>query len=96
MPRLKYASRVQVDLARLFDFLADKDIGPAIRAMRAIHDTASTLTYMPEIGRPVGDGLRELVIDFGGSGYLALYEFDHQREEVVIFALRHQLEQDYR
>ena len=96
MPRLKSASRAQADLARLYRFLADKDRAAAARAMRVIADTVFTLTHAPEIGRPVEDGLRELIIDFGRSGYLALYEFDPYVDEIVVFAIRHQLEHDYR
>jgi plasmid stabilization system protein ParE len=47
------------------------------------------------IGRVVEGGLRELVISFGRSGYLALYRFAPARREVRILAIRHQRELDY-
>jgi plasmid stabilization system protein ParE len=49
----------------------------------------------PLIGRIVERGLRELVISFGRSGYLALYRFVPARREVRILAIRHQRELDY-
>lgn len=50
------------------------------------------------IGRPVEERpeLREWVIDFGASGYLALYRFDPSTDTVVILAIKHQLEIDYK
>jgi len=44
-----------------------------------------------------GDGspfLRELVIPFGGAGYVALFEVEDQRT-VTVLAVRHQREDDY-
>jgi hypothetical protein len=38
--------------------------------------------------------LRELIIRFGGSGYVALFEVV-KGVEVVVCAVRHQLEEDY-
>ena len=50
------------------------------------------------IGRPVEDhgDLRELVIDFGTSGYLALYRFEPTMDAVTILAIKHQREDDYK
>ena len=50
------------------------------------------------IGRPVEDhdDLRELVIDFGASGYLALYRFEPTMDAVTILAIKHQREDDYK
>jgi hypothetical protein len=38
--------------------------------------------------------LRELVIPFGASGYVALFEIDNEHS-VTILAVRHQREDDY-
>jgi hypothetical protein len=45
----------------------------------------------------VGDSanLRELVIDFGASGYLALYRFETELNAMTILAVMHQREDDY-
>ena len=41
------------------------------------------------------EDLRELVIDFGASGYLALYRFEPALDTVTILAVKHQREDDY-
>ncbi len=50
------------------------------------------------IGRPVEDypDLIELVIDFGASGYLAIYRYEPPLDAVTILAIKHQREDDYR
>ena len=56
------------------------------------------LTHAPMIGRAVEDheGLSELVIDFGASGFLALYRFEPALDAVTILAIKHQREADYK
>lgn len=74
MSYVRLSARAQSDLTRLRTFLANKDVNAAQRAMLVIREAFMPLTHAPMIGRPVEDtdGLRELVIDFGASGYLAL------------------------
>ena len=50
------------------------------------------------LDRPVDDAedLRELVIDFGASGYLALYRVEQDLDIVTILAIKHQSEVCYR
>jgi plasmid stabilization system protein ParE len=49
------------------------------------------------MGRPWSGApdLRELLIPFGDSGYVALYRHVAARDTVVILALRHQTEAGY-
>ena len=49
------------------------------------------------IGRPLPNNfnLRELIIDFGVSGYVALYRYDREQDAVYILAFRHQKEAGY-
>ena len=64
----------------------------------AAHPIASAFESLgahPFVGRRVEDELRELVISYGATGYIALYRFDVQRDEVRILALRHQREIGY-
>ena len=51
----------------------------------------------PEIGRPLEDypPLRELIIPFGDSGYVALYRYEPAADAVVVLAFRHQKEVGY-
>jgi plasmid stabilization system protein ParE len=97
MPRVKLSPRAQIDIKRLYDFLAAKDTAVAGSAVDVIVSSFIPLTRIPKIGRKRdGTDLRELIIDFGSSGYIALYDFDEDVDEVVITALRHQKENDYR
>ena len=78
--------------------MASKDINAAKRALLIIREAFLPLQHAPMIGRPVEDhdGLRELVIDFGASGYLALYRYEPTLEAVTILAIKHQREDDYK
>lgn len=53
------------------------------------------LEHHPLIGRVVRGQLRELVISYGQTGYVALYRFLSARREVRVLAIRHQRELDY-
>jgi plasmid stabilization system protein ParE len=98
MPHVRLAARARSDLPRLHAFLASKDVNAANRAMLAIRAAFAPSTHAPLIGRPVEDSqdLRELVIDFGATGYLALYRFEPALDAVTVLALKHQREDDYK
>ncbi len=49
----------------------------------------------PLVGRRIEGDLRELVISFGATGYIALYRFVVQQDQVRVLALRHQREIGY-
>ena len=53
---------------------------------------------MPGIGAPVPDraGLRKLVIDFGDTGYTALYRYSKNTDTIRVLAIKHQKEDDYK
>jgi plasmid stabilization system protein ParE len=89
------SNRARDDLVRLHAFLREKDALAAKRAVLAIRDAFAPLQYTPLIGRPI-EALREFVIEFGASGYLALYRYDAADDTVVVLAIKHQLENDYR
>ena len=95
MAQVIYAGNALANLERAFEFLAQQDPGAAGQAAAAIRDAVQTLSRHPLIGRPVDAGLRELVISFGRTGYIALYRFLPRRDEVRVLALRHQRELDY-
>lgn len=92
------------DLERLFDFVIERemareggcDLDIAQRALDAIRAGIATLQTSPFTCRKAGGSafLRELIIPFGGSGYLALFEIENA-DEVSVLAVRHQLEDDY-
>ena len=95
MARVTYTENALANLERAFEFPAQQDPGAAGQAAAAIGDAVQTLSRHPLIGRPVDEGLRELVISFGRTGYVALYRFLPRRDEVRVLALRHQRELDY-
>jgi plasmid stabilization system protein ParE len=79
-----------------------EDIEAAYVAIDAIGEAvAARLTTNPFICRKVADGSsrRELVIPFGRTGYVALFEIVPPRTpagaKVVVLAVRHQREADY-
>lgn len=93
--RVVYSANALANLARAFEFLRREDPDIATAAATAITTAVETLAQHPLIGRPVQRNLRELVISFGRTGYLALYRFLFVRDEVRILAIRHQRELDY-
>lgn len=95
MARIVYASNALANLEGAFDVLRREDPAVAEAAAEAIVSAVETLSAHPLIGRPVHGELRELVISFGRTGYVALYRFVPARDEVRILALRHQRELDY-
>ena len=96
MSRLIWSPAALLDVQRVYRFLAIKNIDAAKRAVKAIRVGVKILGLQPEIGRPTQDmepEYREWQIDFGNSGYVALYRYDGQT--AVIVALRHQKEAGY-
>ena len=99
---VRYSDSAREDLLRLFDFLLDRaktteDFDSAQLAIDVIRDTVErSLSRAPFVYRKAGDGpfLRELLIPFGGAGYVALYEIK-DATHVMVLAVRHQLEDDY-
>lgn len=96
--RLRLAPRAAEDLQRLFDFLAERDLADAERARAAIAKAFEFLQAFPFACRkaaPEHPFLREMVITFGQTGYVALFEID-DISTVTVLAVRHQREDDYR
>ncbi|MFA6314463.1 MAG: type II toxin-antitoxin system RelE/ParE family toxin [Sterolibacterium sp.] len=84
-------------LERCRQFLADKSPAASKRAAQAIRKQFDVLETQPGVGRPLEDepDLRELIISFGDSGYVALYHYEHQTDCVLLLAFRHQKEAGY-
>lgn len=95
MAQVVYSDAAAGDIERVFEFLAAHDPYAASAAVAAIRDAVNLLGKHPLIGRVLEDPLRELVISFGNSGYVALYRYRPERNEVRILAIRHQRELDY-
>lgn len=95
MAALVYSARALEHLERAFEFLAESDLRAALKAATAIQSAVSTLAAHPLLGRRVEGEIRELVISFGKSGYVALYRFLPHLDVVRVLAIRHQRELDY-
>ena len=97
MPRLIVTQGAARGLERCRRFLGEKNPLAAQRAGETIRRHLLLLESNPEIGRPVPDEfpLRELVITFGASGYVALYRFEPAEDAVYLLAFRHQREAGY-
>ena len=95
LAQVVYSARSLADLERVFEFRAEKSPETGVKAVGAIRSAIEVLALHPVIGRTVEAGLREIVISFGKTGYLALYWFVPERDEVQVLAIRHQREFDY-
>jgi plasmid stabilization system protein ParE len=90
--QIVYSRRALDDLEARFRFLAKESDIAALDALRVIQSAVSMLEDHPLIGRPLESNLRELVISFGHTGYIALYRFLPARNLVRILGVRHQRE----
>jgi plasmid stabilization system protein ParE len=99
---VRFTAAADEDLTRLFNFLLDRaetveDLDraqAAIEAIRAasVHQLATTPYSFRKTGK--SPTRRELIIPFGATGYIALYEIASP-SSVVVLAVRHQREEDY-
>lgn len=97
MPRVIVTAAAMNGLASTEEFLSRHNPEALERAGLAISQQFSLLETLPEIGRPLEDmvEIRELIIPFGDSGYIALYRYELNKDEVYVLAFRHQKEAGY-
>ena len=98
-----FSAAAEEDLQRLFDFVLEReleresgDLRIAQKALDAIRDGIRFLESSPFACRKVGESpfVRELIINFGNTGYVALFEIVNENT-VIMGAIRHQREDDY-
>jgi plasmid stabilization system protein ParE len=87
-----YSGRSLAHIERAFDLLRNQNPAAALTAVPAIQSAVDNLALHPLMGRRLEGELRELIISYGQTGYVALYRFVVSRDEVRILALRHQRE----
>lgn len=101
--KVRLTKAAEADLDRLFDFLLERelsrdggDLALPTQAVTALRAGIATLRSSPFTCRKAGQSpfLRELIIPFGRSGYVALFEIEDE-SNVTVLAVRHQLEDDY-
>lgn len=101
--KVRLTRDAEADLDRLFDFVLERelardggDLTLPEQAMVSLRAGIATLKTSPFTCRKVGQSpfLRELIVPFGRSGYVALFEIE-DASNVVVVAVRHQREDDY-
>lgn len=98
--RVQFTEAAESDLLRLYEYILvqdDSNWALATRALDAIKHAIRSLEGSPFSYRKAHSGnpfLRELIIPFGASGYVALFEIEGE-QTVTVLAVRHQREEDY-
>jgi plasmid stabilization system protein ParE len=96
MTRLRLAARIQHDVERIDEHLRQHEVADNGERVTEMLGALQLLAQHPLIGRPVADGLREVVIGKGSRGYVARYRYDPVKDEVRAAALRSQREAGFR
>ncbi|AFY71991.1 plasmid stabilization system (plasmid) [Thalassoporum mexicanum PCC 7367] len=87
MPRIRWSTQSEADLARHYHFLAAKSLSAAVQAIETIYKSAANLSSMPYMGLVIDEksGLRKWPVAFGKSGYVLHYKVID--DEIVIDAV---------
>jgi plasmid stabilization system protein ParE len=92
MARVIYSRQAFANLDRLADFLIKEAPQATVAAIDVIRDGIEILGRHPFIGRSCEEGLRELLISYGKSGYIGLYSYEQRDDVVLVLAISHQRE----
>ena len=97
MSQVRLSADARLDLQRLYNFLSEKDVNAADRAVATIIESFGLLESIPLSGKAIDEsrGMRKHVISFGATGYIALYRYTEHDDCAVIARIYHQKE-DYR
>ncbi len=96
MPQIIYTDKSRSDLQRLAEFM--ESVAPHIRDKMIDHllSGISQLLVNPRQGKPSDrKPFRELVIPFGRSAYIVLYQYNRQKDLIIIARLRHGKEKHF-
>jgi plasmid stabilization system protein ParE len=97
---VRFTREARRDLDRLDGVLLEQDVDRAAEeAIDAIEEALALLEKFPFSCRKAAGGwqgpfLRELIVPFGTTGYVLLFEIE-PRHVVTVLAVRHQRESDY-
>lgn len=97
MPRVIVTEGAALGLEHCRQFVATKNPLAVKRAGQIIERQFALLETTPDIGRPLPElpELRELIINFGDSGYVVLCRHEPADDTVYVLAFRHQKEAGY-
>ncbi len=89
----------QEDIERIYDFYFEISSALADRVIDTLEQAYDFLARMPLSCRRAKfetnlRRYREMIVDFGASGFLLLFEVTGE-DEVTVIAIRHQRESDY-
>jgi plasmid stabilization system protein ParE len=90
--KVVYSARSLDHIERAFRLLRKENPAAALAAVTAIQSAVEHLGAHPLVGRRIEGELRELVISYGQTGFIALYRFVISQDQVRVLALRHQRE----
>jgi len=78
------------DIERLRSFLDAVNPDAATRALELIWKAIDRLSELPSLGRPTEeDGIRQIVVRFGSSGYIMRYVIIAESRDILITRLWH-------
>ena len=95
--RVRLTPEAKEDLLRPYDFLLERDLGAAERALRANEEGFRLPSFTPfSCRKAVRDNplRKELIIASGSAAHVALFEID-ARDSVTILAVRRQRADDF-
>jgi plasmid stabilization system protein ParE len=102
MAKIVLSDEVIAKLLEIEAYYMERDENVAKRAVETVFSKLRKIADRPLTGRPQltfpelnSPELREAVIPFGDSGFLALYRIDRAEDSIVILALKHQREEGF-
>jgi plasmid stabilization system protein ParE len=95
LAKVVYSEESLEDFDRIVAFYGADDPGIAREMVDRIQEVMDTLVYHPYLGRPAEEGMRELVISRGKTGFVALYQYSEPEDLIVVLGIRHQREEGY-
>jgi plasmid stabilization system protein ParE len=103
MAKVKLTANVLTKLEQIEFYYVGQGEVVAKRAISTIFAALNRVSNHPLSGRPQQSlahpnypDLREVVIPFGATGFVALYRIDAETDSIVVLALKHQREEKYK
>ncbi|UQZ91377.1 hypothetical protein C4J81_18945 (plasmid) [Deltaproteobacteria bacterium Smac51] len=91
MPKVLILQAARDDLARLEDFLEEKNLDAACRMKDVILKSLRILEKSPNLGSQFGR-FKRLIIRFGKSKYVIIYNYLPADDTVYVISMRHSRE----
>ena len=92
MAQIIYSDETFADFERIIEFLRDASTSSVGEIVTNIQSAISILADHPLIGRKRDSFRRELIISYGGSGYIAMYRYEPAYDVERILRIKHQCE----